>query len=44
MGFREISRIFRERVGRGRRRRVGSRRGFRNIYMEGVVEIFSILV
>lgn len=44
MGFREISRIFREMVGTGRRRRVDSRRGFRNIYMEGVGEIFSILV
>lgn len=44
MGFREISRIFRERVGMGYRRRVDNKRGFRNIYMEGVGEIFSILV
>lgn len=43
LGSREISRISRERAGTGRRRRAGSRRGFRNTYMEGVGETLSIL-
>lgn len=44
MGSREISRISRERVGMGRRRRADNRHGFRNTYMEGAGETPSILV
>lgn len=43
LGSREISRIHRERVGMGRRRRADNKHGFRNICTEGVGETPSIL-